>query len=294
MWPAGDSLDVKNTFQTEFTEFEPGPYVKKATMTLAHLPVEIIAELYLLALSSCFPQTCKYIYDAIKSFPPSVHAYYILGRHPPAICWPSSKAGPTYIAGPPLTQALRYPLCNIPVLEAIRRIILLHTNIVNVNIATDVVELPKRVFRSLQDSDAPLDANSEPLPLLQFLWERRTQVDFAKPKSNSHNGYPLVRAVFARFTLLVRFLLDHGADPRRQDCLAVRVAIVKKDLMLVRMLIEFEPEPGASAKKRRRTDRVAVEPSMLDLAVKYDARDIVQYFMEEKGCIPNIKTLKAI
>ena len=93
----------------------------------------------------------------------------------------------------------------------------------------------------------------------------------------------------------MRFLLDHGADPGEQDCLAVKVAIGKKELTMVKMLIEFEPEPVAKGgKRRRRADRVVVTPSMLDLAVRCDARDIVRYFMEEKRCIPNMGTLKAI
>ena len=161
------------------------------------------------------------------------------------------------------------------------RRIMLRTNIAHINIATsDGFELPRRLFRSLGESSERLDANSEPLPLLQYLWERRTKIDFVKPRPNSHDGYPLVRAVHARFTPLVRFLLDHGADPRERDCMAVKVAIRKKDLTMVKILIEFEPEPGATAKKRRRADRVVVTPSMLDSAVRCDARDIVTYFME--------------
>jgi hypothetical protein len=31
---------------------------------------------------------------------------------------------------------------------------------------------------------------------------------------------------------------------------------------------------------------------MLKVAVKLDARDIVEYFMKEKGCVPDLQTLQ--
>ena len=222
----------------------------------------------------------------------------------------------------PLTRALRYPLCTISVLEAIHRICLptrnsslsLHAGDSKEQLEHTAFELPKRIFRSLgqEPSDRsvlpPLDGNSDPLPLLRLLWKRHTiSTEFdhsaAEPviarryAVNSHGGYPLVRAVHAQFVPLIQFLLDHGADPRLRECMAVKVAIGKKDLTLVKMLIEFGEESGPGTKvgkKRRRLDRVEVTPYMLELAVRCDARDIVQYFVEEKGCIPNMKTLKAV
>ncbi|KAF8589351.1 hypothetical protein K439DRAFT_1628786 [Ramaria rubella] len=263
--------------------------------SLTDLPVELIAELYMLALSPVFPHTCKYIHSAIQSSPSSVHAKYIFGRHPPGVYCTSSKDAPIYISGSPFTRALRYPICTIPVLESMLRIIS-RTPRKEINIdISNTFELPRRLFRSLGKSEATLNADSEPLPLLRFLWEERPSFSFVTPIVNSHDGYPLVRAVHARFTPLIRFLLDHGADPEKRDYMAVKVAIGKKDLELVKMLIEFEPEAKANAtKKRRRADRVEVKPFMLDMAVRYDARDIVQYLMEEKGCIPHMKTLRAI
>lgn len=79
--------------------------------------------------------------------------------------------------------------------------------------------------------------------------------------------------------------------------MAVKVAIGKKDLSLVKLLIEFEPEgnsSGGSAKRRRRLDRVTVQTFMLDLAVRCDARDIVRYLIHEKGCVPHLSTLEVI
>lgn len=73
------------------------------------------------------------------------------------------------------------------------------------------------------------------------------------------------------------------------------VAIRRKDLSLVKMLIEREAElKHGKGKKRRLGDRMHVNNDMLRMAVKCDARDIVQYFTEEKGCIPDLKTLSTL
>jgi len=41
-------------------------------------------------------------------------------------------------------------------------------------------------------------------------------------------------------------------------------------------------------------DRVVVTQEMLKAAVKYRAQDIVEYFTREKGCIPDVQTLKLL
>jgi len=117
------------------------------------------------------------------------------------------------------------------------------------------------------------------------------------PSPNSSNGYPLVRAVNGRSIDLIRFLLDRGADPALRGALAIKVAIQKKDLKLVKMLIEYEEKvvlEDVTRKKKKVADRVTVTPTMLDMAVKADARHIVRYFMEEKGAIPSMKALLVI
>lgn len=72
------------------------------------------------------------------------------------------------------------------------------------------------------------------------------------------------------------------------------VAIRQKDLALVRMLIEREDEKTGTAKKRKLGDRMRVNPEMLKVAVKCDARDIVTYLTQEKGCIPDLGTLHVL
>jgi hypothetical protein len=119
------------------------------------------------------------------------------------------------------------------------------------------------------------------------------------PDPNAHQGYALTKAVHANFLPLIRFLLHHGASPRCKDGLAVTVAIRKKDLSLVKLLIEPDASPintqeggkPSKAKRRRLEDRIAVNSDMLKAAVKRDAKDIVNYFIHEKACVPDLQTL---
>jgi len=127
-----------------------------------------------------------------------------------------------------------------------------------------------------------------PLPYLKYLYETP---GFPPPDANSHDGYALTRAVHARFIPLVHFLLAHGASPKCKRGLAIMVAIRRKDLSLVRRLIE-RPKESEKTKRRKLEDRIPVTSEMLKMAVKCDARDIVKYLILEKGCIPDMQTLR--
>jgi hypothetical protein len=128
------------------------------------------------------------------------------------------------------------------------------------------------------------------MPLLRYLY---TSPRIPAPNPNSHDGYALTRAVHAEFLPLISFLLEHGASPQHKRGLAVIVAIRQKKLPLVRMLIERAEVRGkkGGAKRRRLEDRMEVTPEMLKAAVKCNARDIAEYLMQEKGCVPDIQTL---
>lgn len=131
------------------------------------------------------------------------------------------------------------------------------------------------------------------------------------------------------FVPLIEFLLDNGADPALKAGIAVKVAIQKRDLGLVRMLVErrYEPPPTSTstkitsfssrrsrlgrknevaeagmgkggenvasggAKRRRMEDRMKVTPALLQTAVRHGAMDIVDWMMREKGCVPDMKTI---
>lgn len=238
-----------------------------------------------------------------------------------------------------MTKSIRYPFCNERIIEAILRDLPSSLNGGDVLWET---ELPRRLFRNLQpkaNSTSPTlssssssraslslkrrrdqvevsgwHENDEPLPFLRFLF---THPRLRKPEVNYYQGYGLTKAVFVGHLPLIRFLLDHGADPGCKDGLPIMVAIKKGDLSLVKLLIEPDSSPvvnvedghdehdgkrqrttnagtGAKpnrAKRRKLEDRVRISSEMLKTAVRSDARAIVEYFMNEKGCVPDMQTL---
>lgn len=94
--------------------------------------------------------------------------------------------------------------------------------------------------------------------------------------------------------------------------MAVKVAIKQKNLKMVKMLVEREDRDGSlvpclapsperkevqkrqKGKRRRLEDRVEVDQSMLKLAVKCNARDIIGYLAWEKGVVPDMQTLNSL
>ena len=245
------------------------------------------------------------MYSVFKSAPASLQAEYIVTR----------LQGEPYTPRTPglITRALRYPICSETVLEAILRLS---------GIAEDVestrVELPRRLFRLLAPRSArPCTTHDHPLPFLRYLFGH-TRIP--RPQPDSWEGYPLTKAVASKHLPLVRFLLEQGASPALKDGLAVQVAVRLKDLSLVKMLIEpgnalqssspsesssdkrveirrrhtEENAAGGRGKKRKMEDRVEVSQAMLQTAIACNARDIVEYFMQEKSCMPDMQTIKLI
>ena len=257
----------------------------------------MVYELELYAISPALPQTCKTLYQVFSAAPASYRAQYLIA------CIDQSRTREHTI-----TKILRYPLCNQEVLEAYLRMSTRDTE----SWKRQVPELPRRLFRSLsaQSTSNPnirahgracsatgtqqWTERDHPLPFLRYLY---SCPHIRPPAVNSHDGYALTKAVQSGFVALVRFLLDHGATPDWKDNLAVSIAIHRKDLRLVKMLVERvetgqSPEGKRTRSKRRRLeDRLAVTPAMLRVAVKYKAQDIVEYFTREKGCIPDMQTL---
>lgn len=167
------------------------------------------------------------------------------------------------------------------------------------------MRLPRRLFRPLfpsSDSDPTAKLKwswtetAHPLPLLEQLYATAGIAGIAGLVDvNAHEGYALARAVHAHFVALIRFLLAHGADPGAKGGLAVIVAIRRRDLGMVRLLVErVDDARKGTGKRRKLRDRVVVTNEMLRIAVKCDARDIVQYFREEKGLVPDLKTLRTL
>lgn len=153
--------------------------------------------------------------------------------------------------------------------------------------------MPKRLFKQLLKKSDDWTEDDYPLPILRHL-ERNTQK--VKFDVNAHDGYALVRAVYAGFVPLIRYLLDHGADPYCKDAMAIKIAIRADNLSLVQMLIERPDIEGSrisqGRKKRKLPDRVEVNAEMLRVAVKRGASDTVRYLMEKRGIVPSMQTLK--
>lgn len=130
---------------------------------------------------------------------------------------------------------------------------------------------------------------------------------------NSHGGYFLARAVFAKCLPLVNLLLSYGADPGLKKGWAVVAAIGHGDITLVKLLLEREsgemagetegyseregmgsrkrsPEGKEGARKRRKMEeRCKATSEMLEAAVKNQKWAIVDYltargeFQREQG-----------
>lgn len=198
---------------------------------------------------------------------------------------------------------LCYPLCSEGVLLHLSRLLPRYLDMPNARQppGPSVVRLPRRLFRSLVPPRDPTELwteSAQPLPFIKTLFSLslpNAGAGLPRVDVNAHDGYALTKAVHAHHLPLVRFLLAHGADPGAKSGLAVMVAIRAGDLGLVRTLVERVDDARKSTGKRRRLrDRVVVSSEMLRMAVRCDARDIVQYFREEKGLVPDLKTLRTL
>jgi hypothetical protein len=158
--------------------------------------------------------------------------------------------------------------------------------------ALEVTQLPRRLFRR-----KPAEGQPAIDPFITWLF---THWDFDL-KRKGHR--PLVYSVINQNYELVEFLLRRGADPRNSDEFAVRAAVQKKDLRMVRLLVEpFEDEsneqpddslplPSPRSRKRpraeeatpKRKDRVPINQTHVQLALEHGTPEIVDYFVHEKG-----------
>ncbi|KAJ4481941.1 hypothetical protein J3R30DRAFT_2103134 [Lentinula aciculospora] len=236
--------------------------------SLELLPIELLYEIQLYALSQSLPCTSHSLHQIYESAPSSFKAEYICLR----------------VYGCPenvFTKALRYPLCSLRVLLLVKR------NAAQPEINRNGLELPKRFFRDLraQKVGSTWTEQDHPLPFIHGLYTAGFSLDV-----NSNNGYALTKAVQIGFSALVQLLIEKGASPTYKDNLAVRVAIRQKDLRMVKLLVE-RGSGGGEAKRRKLEDRVMITKDLLKLAVKCNSQDIVNYFTLEKGCVPDMQTL---
>lgn len=255
---------------------------------------QLIYMLHLWSIEPALPLTCKSLYLTLKQAPLTITARYLLNR--------SGSPRSLDLAGL-VTKVLTYPICSQAVLETLLRIIpdsrryLFPRSIPRnpsspLKISTRPVrffKLPRRLFRDVATSNQTL------MDYLQYLFNlppvRDTTANIEqamRPDPNSHDGYPLIRAVQAHSENLVQFLLLHKADPNKRDKLAILVAIGHRDLQLVKLLVTEDKPHGHRLKK----DRVTVDNIMLARAVSAGATEIVEWLVKDKGCVPDIKTLR--
>ncbi|KAJ7598848.1 hypothetical protein C8J56DRAFT_815078 [Mycena floridula] len=227
------------------------------------LPVELLYEIQLMALSDALPRVSQRLYDVFHASSPLFRAQYILRR-----------VSPSNIYG----SALRYPICSKETLTVLHRKCGPTWN--------HDPDLPRRLFRHLRKSNEWTN-DDHPLPFLRHLYS----LPGIKPHVDSYDGYALTRAVNAEFIPLIQFLLEHGASPKLNDAASVLVAIHQHNLALVKMLVE--PNEKRGAKRCKLEDRVELTPKMLKIAVKCDAQDIAIY-LRAKGCIPDMETLRLL
>lgn len=116
-------------------------------------------------------------------------------------------------------------------------------------------------------------------------------MDTYHPSPNIPNGYPLSRAVLSSNTVLIRYLLEHGAHPGVGGGLAVRTAVQMRRLDLVKLLVE--PDVPMGGKRQRCEDRYKAGSELVELAMGSGADDIVQYFVG-KGVLPPLRSIMAI
>ena len=228
-------------------------------------------------LSSSLPITSKRLADVFQHTLSSFRARYLLYRHPNVVD-----------TGELLSELLTYRLCTCTVLEAVFKAIpTTHPSLPS----KQHFKLPKRVFRSLSPSKGAAGIDAGVQAFVEYLFQL-----CPGPDPNSHDGYALVRAVQARNISVIRLLLAHGADPAKRENLAVMIAIQSKELSLVKLLVERDERSKSSrfGKRRKLEDRVAVTAAMLTVAVKRQATDIAEWLVQEKSCVPDMRTLMSL
>lgn len=199
-----------------------------------------------------------------------------------------SSSGPDTV----LVKALRHPICTEEVAESIRRIWDLRRGYESpapvqedtgkrktdseatsppppsspppprrrpTRPALSVAELPRRMFRNL--------STTSPVPdLVKYLFDKYS------PSANSHNGYPLSRAVLSKNKGVIEYLLSKGAHPGLRDGLAVEIAVKLGDIGIVQMLVDND-----------HGKHVDISSRFVELAVRSGSDKIVQYFVHDKG-----------
>lgn len=219
-----------------------------------------------------------------KQSPPSFRAQYILGRLDQVTTANRNRNA--------FDTALLYPICTQETVEALLRLpeFLAY--------GKSDPNIPKRLFRDLKPRvrrgiAIPWSQEDEPLPFIRYLFSlyHPRGVTSRPPRcGGAHESYALTKAVAAGFVPLVKFLLGTGVDPAGKGAIAVMVAIQRKDLQMVRLLVEGDLGDPRSAKRRRVPDRVVCTSAMANRALRAGAQEILRYLLG-KEVIVDMQTL---
>jgi len=228
--------------------------------------------------------------------PPSFRAQYIIGRLDQLSTQNRNRNA--------FTTVLLYPICTQETVEALFRlpgfIAYGKPKTGDPSTRLPAPDLPGRLFRALRPRvrrgiTVPWSDEDKPLPFLRYLvdlYETRGVI-VGPPRCDTQEGYALTKAVAVGFVPLVKFLLGNGGDPGARGAIAVMVAIQKKDLQVVRLLVGGDLGSSGGAKRRRVPDRVTCTRAMLRRAVRAGAQDIVQYLLE-RGVTPDMQTVQLL
>lgn len=237
--------------------------------------MQLLYDIHLASLSSALPVLSRYLRQVFAATSPYHRARYLCLRH-------DRKT---------LAHAVKYGICNLDVVHALEKQASARGK------KLKCPQLPRRLVKGV-GRIAGKDPTEVDMTFIAYL------LDHYSASPNSHDGYPLARAVFARHLPLIRLLLAHGADPGLKDGWAVTTAISHGDFDLVKLLMEpgseRSDEPlsddvvlvakgsrtakkrrrdsdGGGGKRRKMEDRCAATSIMLETAVKSKQWAIVDY-----------------
>ncbi|KWU43447.1 hypothetical protein RHOSPDRAFT_19601, partial [Rhodotorula sp. JG-1b] len=206
--------------------------------------VQLLYDIHLASLSSALPVLSRYLRQVFAATSPYHRARYLCLRH-------DRKT---------LAHAVKYGICNLDVVHALEKQASARGK------KLKCPQLPRRLVKGV-GRIAGKDPTEVDMTFIAYL------LDHYSASPNSHDGYPLARAVFARHLPLIRLLLAHGADPGLKDGWAVTTAISHGDFDLKRR----RDSDGGGGKRRKMEDRCAATSIMLETAVKSKQWAIVDY-----------------
>lgn len=220
-------------------------------------------------------------------------------------------------------KALTYPVCTLDVFKRFLDLLpgecgILFSGPPKSNedgVRLQKYPLPRRLFRNLGSSSSPATTTEDDnrFELLKFLYALPRICSFPTstlesssssplvasaqclilyPDVNAHRGYALIKAVQSRDLPIVRYLLEKGANPEMANNLAVKLAIHQRDFDLVKLLVEG-PKLKSPAGLRQK-DLVKVDATLLKQAIKARAQEVVDWFLGEKGAIPDMESLRML